>query len=226
MRQAAGGGQEAVIDYALGTKTVPQAATVRSIYRMAGDGSVTIETAFTPLKQDLPPPFRVGLAFELPADLDTAEWYGRGPHESYVDRKHSAAIGLWRGALTDQPHDYIRPQDTGNKVDVRWMQLSGAGRGLRVEGTQPLMMTALPFAYSQLDRRAPGTWKMTDIVTGKVGSLLVDVAQWGVGGDTRWNEFAQPLPQHRVKLEPVRFKVRLSPTDGVSQPDAKPGGNP
>jgi beta-galactosidase len=57
--------------------------------------------------------------------LKTVEWYGRGPHETYVDRYTSAPIGLWRGAIADQNHDYMRPQDTGNKIDVRWMELSG-----------------------------------------------------------------------------------------------------
>ena len=192
---------------------------------MTGDGAVEIANAFTPLQQDLPPPFRIGLAFTLPAELTGVEWYGRGPHESYVDRKQSAAIGLWRGALRDQPHDYIRPQETGNKVDVRWMALRGSDRSLRIEGSQPLMMNALPFAYANLYRRAPGTWKWTDIAMGREGSLLVDAAQWGVGGDTQWNDFGWPLPQYRTRLAPTAFTIRLSPDASAPHPDAKPGGN-
>ncbi|SFP56770.1 beta-galactosidase [Sphingomonas rubra] len=214
LRQGADGAREAVATFTLGTAAVPGAATFRSTYRMAGDGSVTIDAQFTPLRQDLPPPFRVGLAFELPKALDTVEWYGRGPHESYVDRKHSAAIGLWRGSLAEQPHDYIRPQDTGNKVDVRWMRLLGSGRGLKIAGTQPLMMNALPFDYTDLYRRPPGTWKWTDIESSRRGRLLVDVAQWGIGGDNQWSELGRPLPQYRLKLEPAAFTIRLTQDDG------------
>ncbi|MFV0623477.1 glycoside hydrolase family 2 TIM barrel-domain containing protein [Sphingomonas sp. ac-8] len=225
VRHDAGGTAEAVVEFAWKAGFAEPAVTFRSGYRMAADGSVQISAAFTPLRQDLPPPFRVGLAFTLPGALTTAEWYGRGPHESYVDRKRSAAVGLWRGSLRDQPHDYIRPQETGNKVDVRWMELSGADRGFRVEGSRPLMMNVLPFAYDTLYRRAPGTWKWTDIAMEEEGTLLVDVSQWGVGGDNQWSDLGQPLPQYRTKLEPASFAIRLSPGVAAPRPDAKPGGN-
>ncbi|MEG3088779.1 glycoside hydrolase family 2 TIM barrel-domain containing protein [Sphingomonas sp. PB4P5] len=190
------------------------AATFETTYTMAGDGSVAVDGALTPVKQDLPPPFRVGLAFALPIDVTTVEWYGRGPHESYVDRKTSAAIGLWRGAIAAQNHDYIRPQETGNKIDVRWMELSGAGRGLRVEGAAPLMMNALAFPYADLDRKLPGTWKSTDVVPHGQVTLLVDSAQWGVGGDTAWSEFGKPLPAYRTTLGAARVAFRLTPFAG------------
>ncbi|WP_371262528.1 beta-galactosidase small subunit-related protein [Sphingobium sp. YR768] len=187
--------------------------TVR--YTMVGDGSVGVDSSFTPLKQDLPPPFRIGLAFDLPTDLDMVEWYGRGPHESYVDRKTSAPIGLWRGKLAAQNHDYIRPQETGNKVDVRWMELSGGGHGLRVQGDQALMMNALAFPYADLDRRKPGTWKSSDIKPHDHGTLLIDAAQWGIGGDTAWSEFGKPMALYRTSSTETRFKVRLTPFSGL-----------
>lgn len=211
LRTEPNGGKSVVVEFALGRGDTLGVAKFQSTYRMEGDGSVSVTANFTPVKKDLPPPYRIGLAFDLPVELDTAKWYGRGPHETYVDRKVGAPIGIWRGALADQPHDYSRPQETGNKVDVRWMELSGAGRGLHVEGTQPLMMNALPFAYSKLYRRPPGTWKWTDITPGPQGTLLVDVSQWGVGGDNQWSDLGRPLPQYRSKLEPTRFELRLSP---------------
>ncbi|MET0365871.1 MAG: glycoside hydrolase family 2 TIM barrel-domain containing protein [Sphingobium sp.] len=203
-------GTEVMVDYALGEG----AATFSTNYRMLADGSVVVSGAFTPLKTDMPSPFRIGLSFSVPSDLATVEWYGRGPHESYVDRKHSAPIGLWRGAIAEQHHDYIRPQETGNKVDVRWMELSGAGAGLRIQSDRPMMMNALAFPYSDLDRHAPGSWKSSDIRPHGKGTLLVDVAQWGVGGDTQWSEFGKPLPPYRIALEPTRFAFRLSPFEG------------
>lgn len=199
------------VDHALGAG----AARFVTDYVMAGDGTVAITGALEPLKDDLPPPIRVGLAYRVPPALDTVQWYGRGPHESYVDRKTSAPLGLWRGALAAQNHDYMRPQDTGNKVDVRWMELSGTGTGLRITGDAPLMMNALAFPYSDLNRRAPGTWKSSDIVPHGDGTLLIDAAQWGVGGDTGWNFVGQPHMQYRTTLAPVRFGFRLSPFRGA-----------
>ncbi|WP_420145469.1 glycoside hydrolase family 2 TIM barrel-domain containing protein [Sphingobium sp.] len=212
-------GQAVVVDYLLGDGAAR--FTVR--YAMAGDGSAVVKSDFNPLKQDLPPPFRVGMMFDLPTATDMVEWYGRGPHESYVDRKTSAPIGLWRGKLAAQNHDYIRPQETGNKVDVRWMELSGGGHGLRVQGDGPLMMNALAFPYADLDRHAPGTWKSSDIRPHDHGTLLVDAAQWGVGGDTSWSEFGKPMAAYRTSIAPVSFTFRLTPFAGMGTTPDKAG---
>ncbi|HWU13722.1 MAG TPA: beta-galactosidase, partial [Caulobacter sp.] len=131
-----------------------------------------------------------------------------------------APIGLWRGAIADQNHDYMRPQDTGNKIDVRWMELSGGGAGLKVTADKPLMMAALAFPYEDLYRRAPGAWKSTDIVPHGEVTLLVDSAQWGVGGDTAWNHVGLPHMKYRTRLEPTRVAFRLEPFSGEgTQPD-------
>jgi beta-galactosidase len=60
-------------------------------------------------------------------------WYGRGPQESYADRKTGYALGLYEGKLADQYHGYIRPQESGNKTDVRWLSLF-AKRAGRLDG--------------------------------------------------------------------------------------------
>ena len=213
-------GGRIVVEHALGAG----AARFVTTYTMAGDGSVAVVGELTPLKDDLPPPVRVGFWYTVPPSLKTVEWYGRGPHESYVDRYTSAPVGLWRGAIAEQNHDYMRPQDTGNKVDVRWMELSGGGAGLKVTGEKPLMMTALAFPYEDLYRRPPGTWKSTDIVPHGDGTLLVDAAQWGIGGDTTWNSFGLPHMKYRTRLETTRISFRLEPFsgDGTSPDKARP----
>ncbi|WP_285021366.1 glycoside hydrolase family 2 TIM barrel-domain containing protein [Novosphingobium sp. fls2-241-R2A-195] len=191
------------------------AARFTTSYRMLGDGSIDVDGTFEPIDKQLPPPFRIGLAFSTSQDLDTVEWYGRGPHETYVDRKTSAPIGLWRGPVAHQNHDYIRPQETGNKVDVRWLELSSGERGVRVQGATPLMMNALAFPYADLDRHAPGTWKSSDIRPHDSGALLIDAAQWGIGGDTQWSEFGKPLAKYRTVLEPAKISFRFSPFHGA-----------
>jgi len=210
-REIDGKGVEVRVSFDLGDG---QARFV-STYTMAGDGSIEIGGLLEPVAKDLPPPFRVGFYFHTPDDLATVTWYGRGPHESYVDRKSSASIALWRGDISDQDHDYIRPQETGNKVDVRWMELSGNGRGFRIQGERPLMMNALAFPYEDLFRQEPGTRKSSDIVPREHVSLLVDSAQWGVGGDTQWSEFGKPLPEYRTTVSPTAVTFRISPFEGA-----------
>ncbi len=200
-------------------------ATFVTRYTMRGDGSVAVEGDFTPIASDLPDPLRIGLAYRMPSAIDTVQWYGRGPHESYADRRTGAALGLWRGRIADQNHDYMRPQETGNKVDVRWMELSTPGiGGLRVTGDTPLSMNALAFPYEDLARRDPGTRKSSDIVPHDHDTLLIDAVQSGVGGNTAWDATGRPLVKYRIPLAPRRFGFVLRPFagDGTSPAAAKP----
>ncbi|WP_084253253.1 glycoside hydrolase family 2 TIM barrel-domain containing protein [Sphingomonas pituitosa] len=207
-----GGGAEVTVRQAMGDGAVRFVTR----YRMAGDGTVDVDGDFTPLRADLPDPLRIGFLYALPQAYRTVQWYGRGPHESYQDRKTGAAIGLWRGGIAEQHHDYMRPQETGNKTDVRWMELTGGGvPGLRIAGAAPLSANVLAFPYADLSRRAPGTRRSSDIVPHDQVSLLVDAIQSGVGGDTQWNADGRPLPQYRVPLAPRRFAFRLTPFAGA-----------
>ncbi|MCR5143748.1 MAG: hypothetical protein K6B67_00400, partial [Lachnospiraceae bacterium] len=64
--------------------------------------------------------------------FDECEWYGRGPHECYVDRKESANIGLFIEKVSDMSHMYLRPQENGNRCDVRWLRLKGSNKAIKV----------------------------------------------------------------------------------------------
>ncbi len=105
------------------------------------------------------------------------------------------------------------------------MEPSGSGAGLRVQGDQPVTMNALAFPYADLDRHKPGTWKSSYIRQHDLNTLLIDAAQWGVGGDTQWSEFGKPMAAYRTISAPTRFSVRLTPFAGAgtSPNKAKPG---
>jgi beta-galactosidase len=193
-------------------------AAFETRYAMSGDGSVAVEGHFIPLKQGLPEMMRVGLEFAMPTRFTQMQWYGRGPQENYADRKTGAMLGLWSGAIADQYHDFIRPQDTGTKSDVRWMALSGSGGpALRVGGDTPLTMNALAFPYEDLDRRPPGTAKSSDIVPHGHVTLLVDAVQAGLGGDTTWDANGRPLTAYRVQPSERSFRFRLQPFESTSR---------
>ncbi|KAI1812424.1 glycoside hydrolase family 2 protein [Poronia punctata] len=65
---------------------------------------------------------RFGLTFGL-RNLRIVEWFGRGPQESYVDKKQSQLVNTWGWAANSMFHDYEFPQDAGNRTDVRWVEL-------------------------------------------------------------------------------------------------------
>jgi beta-galactosidase len=160
--------------------------------------------------------------------FDRIEWLGRGPHESYVDRKSSAAVGLYAGFVGEEFHDYSRPQETGNKVDVRWLALTdAAGVGLLVAGDPLVSVTALPFDYAELDFRPGEQRHGADLKPGGRVSLNIDLAQMGLGGDNSWGFW--PLEQYRLPLQKYEYAFRLRPLDSGDEPGRlarSPGAGP
>jgi beta-galactosidase len=147
----------------------------------------------------------------LPTGFDTMTWYGRGPHENYWDRNTSAAVGVYSGNVMDQYHPYIRPQENGNKTDVRWVALTkGEGTGLLAVG-MPLISTAasrfLPDDYEygpEKNQRHPTDMKPRDMVV-----FNVDLRQMGVGGDTSWG--AKPHDEYMLFPKEYSTSYRLRP---------------
>ncbi|WP_218569714.1 glycoside hydrolase family 2 TIM barrel-domain containing protein [Pseudomonas sp. Hp2] len=181
-------------------------------YEMARDGSVTVTGDFRPLYAGLPDPLRLGLMFTVPSRMTELSWYGRGPHETYADRYTSGEIALYSGRIAEQNHDYIRPQETGNKVDVRWLAVAPAnGTGLKITGAEPLSVNALAFPYSDLDRKPVGQAHSSDIRPREHVSLMIDQRQIGVGGDDQWSRWGQPHQAYRIPVVPSRYRFRLQP---------------
>jgi beta-galactosidase len=183
-------------------------------YRLYGDGRLEVKADYVPVRDDLPDPLRVGMKFSSNPTLTNIEWYGRGPQESYWDRKTGAAIGLYAGKVADQYHDYIRPQESGNKTDVRWMALkTDAGAGLKVTGHQPLSANALAFPVEDLYLQPVGKRHSSDITPHGYGTLMIDAVQSGVGGDTGWNWVGRPLMKYRIPHAPLTYSFTISPVD-------------
>jgi beta-galactosidase len=170
-------------------------------FTLRDDGSLKIDFEMKTLKKELPNIPRLGMYFVLPNNFTNVKWYGRGPHESYWDRKTSAKIGLYEGLVEDQFHRYPRPQETGNKTDIRWMQVESNNIKLKVHSTdsQFLSGSVWPFTNSELDfvvgkdggESASGLVPVTskhgaNIKTGEKVQLNIDHLQMGVGGDTSW----------------------------------------
>ena len=172
-------------------------AKVDITYTVNRDGSLTVNAHYQALSDELPEIMRFGMIMTLPEEFDNFTWYGRGPHENYIDRNGDTFMGIWDGKVKDQAHAYYRPQETGNKTDVRWLTLTNSeGKGILVEGCQPLSVSALNVRPEDLD---PGTTKKqqhwSDIIPRKETILSVDLFQRGIAGCDSWG--ARPLDTYR-----------------------------
>ncbi len=182
-------------------------------YHIGNDGSLQVSARFDPLKPGLPILPRMGTNLVFAGDFSQLEWFGRGPHENYWDRKDSAAVGRYAASVSSQYHDYSRPQETGNKADVRWFALRDpTGVGVLVTSEELFNFSALPVLQSDIDhdrsRDAPNRHG-GDVAIRDLVSVNIDHLQMGVGGIDSWG--ATPLPQYRIPAKSYSWSVRLVP---------------
>jgi beta-galactosidase len=152
------------------------------VYRVFGNGEIVIENKIR-IGEQLPFLPRIGLEMTLPRSFDNFTWYGRGPHENYVDRKHGAAIGLYKSTVAEQYTPYVFPSECGGKEDVRWLALTDLeGTGLMVTALDNLHVDALHFSIRDLER-ARHTY---DLTPRDETILHLDGWHMEVGGDDGW----------------------------------------
>ncbi|MPQ46170.1 DUF4981 domain-containing protein [Marinifilum sp. N1E240] len=186
-----------------------------SKYIISGNGDITIENTFTPESNDLPMIPRLGMQMQLPKEFANLEWFGRGPQETMSDRKSAAIVDHYKGSVWEQYHPYVRPQETGNKTDVRWIALTNNdGKGLMAIGAPLLSASALGFDYKQLyhgGKDKPNKHG-NEIKQGDVISFQIDYKQMGVGGDNSWG--APVHAEYCIPSQPYHYSFILRPING------------
>lgn len=193
-------------------------------YTVRADGVIKIDYRFKPENTVLPNLPRVGLQLQIPAEFQFMEWYGKGPHETYWDRKSSGKIGIWKGTVWEQMHAYPRPQETGNKTEIRWMSLTNEqGLGwLAIAESEPLSMSAWQLEMEDLDfvEGEKGSESASGLVpvTSKHGADLfprnlitwnIDFKQMGLGGDTSWGRLVHE--EYTLPVKEYQYSFTLHP---------------
>lgn len=177
----------------------------RVSYGIYGSGDIVVDCTVVPNK-GLPNLPRFGMQVELPGGYNTVTWFGRGPHENYWDRCTGAAVGYYRMPVEGQVHGYVRPQENGNKTDVRWVALRGTdGGGILAVGMPLLYVSAWPYRMVDLERGK----HIHDMVNRGIVTLNLDYRQMGVGGDNSWG--ARPHSQYTLPPKSYNYRFRLTP---------------
>lgn len=177
-----------------------------------GAGAVKVTNTFKAVKGKHMMLFKFGNHLQLPRDFTTVQWYGRGPVENYFDRKTAAFVGEYKGAINDQYFPYIRPQESGNKTDVRWAKITRKdGSGFMVAATDTLLnINVLPYSPAQL---YTGPQKMQahsgELENDKNVHLDIDLQQMGVGGINSWSEW--PLEKYRLPFANYSYSYLIIP---------------
>lgn len=156
----------------------PFVAGVETTYLFSPAGEVTVKHSAMGL---LLPMLKVGMRMGIKSTLENTEWYGRGPHETYLDRKTGGKIAKHKMTVAELEHRYMRPQENGHRTDVRTLSVSDdSGFGIRIDAMD------IPFGFNlsyynpeKLDKAE----HLYELVKDNSITLCLDAAMRGVGGD-------------------------------------------
>ncbi len=174
------------------------------IYWIEGSGRITIDHTVTPsgqLPEWLP---KVGLEINLRNEFQQVKWFGRGPFETYPDRKTGAKVGVYQTSVPEMYEPYLIPQESGNRTDVRWVEFKNPqGTGIRISADQLFSFSASEYSTDNVSRA------LYPYQLQKQGSVRVDLnyAISGVGCtaiSTLQKYKVMPTEYHRkVIIEPI-----------------------
>ena len=174
-------------------------------YNVFDNGEIDVAATLQKNKEcDIP---KFGLNIELPKQFDNIQYYGMGEKESYSDMREHAVMGIYSMNIADLYEHYIKPQDNGNRTEVRWVKITdGNGEGLKVAGyamsfnfnasrysDETLAKTAHDFELKEADK---------NII--RIDGFVRGVGSNSCGPDTR-AEF-----KHTSKAE-IRYAFRVKP---------------
>lgn len=175
-------------------------------YLVLPDGQILVENLVTidPRFPDLP---RVGVTMTLDPSLESIAWFGRGPHETYNDRKAGAMVGVYQSTVTDQYVPYVMPQEHGNHTDVRWIALQAAPNdpALLFQAENRLLECSVShFTAEDLTK----SFHINELDPHGEIFLNIDYGQRGLGGLACGPD---ALPQYRLQPGVYSFSYRIIP---------------
>ncbi len=146
---------------------------------------------------------RIGYEIKLHSDLIESEWYGKGPGSSYKDRNTGMQLGVYSATVDEHFVNYARPQENGNKSDVRWLKVyNPQKRALTLSGNKALNFSLRRFTTKQLnDAKHPYELKSNPFTI-----LNVDFEHGAVG-----NGSCGPMPmlKYFTNISDKSYHLRL-----------------
>ncbi len=170
-------------------------------YSVTGDGQIAVANRISTFGQ-IPTLPRMGVTLQLQPGFEKLAWFGRGPHETYCDRKAGAAVDLYRSTVAEQYVPYIVPQEHGNKVEVRWMELTNGQHKIRFIANPVMECSASHFTVDDIYK----AFHTSELVPRKEVVVNLDYGQRGLGTGSCG---PQTLPQYELDAKSYNFDYRM-----------------
>jgi beta-galactosidase len=179
---------------------------VETVYRITSDGCIKVNSTFgNEANQDFS---RLGLIAALEPRLGNVQWFGRGPHENYPDRKTSAFMGVWDGTVNGMTEEYEKPQSMGERCDVEWVTFTDdKGEGIRIATTTGnLSFSALHYMDEEL-WQTKYKHELNKIYRPEI-ILHLDAAMRGLGNASCG---PGPLPKYELREKSYSYGFVIEP---------------
>lgn len=144
--------------------------------RIQSDGTLQFDNRIS-ADEKLPTLPRIGVKLQTAAGFDALEWFGRGPHENYIDRNAGCPVGRYQSTVRDQLTPYILPQECGNHTETRWLSLSNEANEIRIGSATPFEFSALHYTAADLF----GSFHTNELKPRAATCISLDLKQRGIG---------------------------------------------
>jgi beta-galactosidase len=182
-------------------------------YTMTTKGELLVNEKMTvdAAAKSKPEMFRYGMQLVMPESYRNLSYYGRGPIENYCDRNNNTLLGIYNQDVAQQYWGYVRPQESGNKTDIRWWKvMNAAGAGLDFYSFKPMECSTLNFLTEDLDDGWEKHQHHSGDLTPRPFSVVhIADRQMGVGGINSWGTW--PLNKYRIPYGDQNFTFVISP---------------
>lgn len=155
---------------------------------------------------------RIGLRWTLPEEWSHVQWFGAGPGEAYPDSRQAVHIGRFDATVEQMQTPYLRPQENGNRADVRWATVADEeGSGIRIDGAPAFNLAARRWS----DQHLAAARHQTDLTAEPMVYLYTDHAVHGVGSGAVGPGV---LPEHRLEVRAADFAFVLTALPITEEP--------
>jgi len=193
-------------------EVVKDSAQVSVVYTIQPDGVVKVNYNLK-ASNKLPKIPKVGMQMGVQRQFDQISWYGKGELENYSDRSFGFTVGKYSLPVNQFTEPYIKPQENGNRTEVRWMSLTNPSKNkglLVLTADKVLQMSAWPYTQANLSE-AKHTFDLKD--PGFL-TLNIDLLQMGVGGNDSWSPVARPIEKYEIPSGDYEYSFYLMPFSG------------
>ena len=190
-------------------------ATLTMTYTLTPVGELMVNEAMTVNKdaKHKPELMRYGMQLVMPKAYNMLTYYGKGPGENYIDRNHGDRLGVYDAKVADQYWGYVRPQESGNKTEVRYWQVKDEnGKGLEFYSFAPMECSTLNYLASDLDDGWDKNAHQShsgDLTPRDFSVVKLAARQRGLACVNSWG--AIPLEQYRMTYQDYNFTYVIRP---------------